>query len=400
MSIYNLARVTCLFSLSLQSALYAQNLPIDVKSAEKFGPRPSKSGSPLSLDQIVEAIDAHPDGLQVKFPAEITTIDGRKIPANEVYGTVLVGPYPYAFPQSRFRHKRFSDDDFDIKDGKALIKLAAFFERDNTENAAGWTAKSQGRFAIRIELSQEQPGPDKPLGTYDTFATVRIVDGKFHMLPSILEGPDIHMVNSDHPDWVIVSVVTNSADPVVVRLNNGKEYTSAKPVLSQTNWNRHEIKIDGLEPSKSYAYHVRVGPTVTETITFRTAPPRGDGHVRFAFLGDSRGGVGNSMSEYMKVNYDAMERLTAIAQLHRTDLVLFGGDLSNGYTQYAADFETQLRAWRQSVSGISNSIPIYTLPGNHEALTIRPVSMGLALIAGPTPHTVLKQSLLKKWLIP
>jgi len=74
------------------------------------------------------------------------------------------------------------------------------------------------------------------------------------------------------------------------------------------------------------------------------------------------------MSEYLKVNYDAMERLTAIAQFHGTQVVLFGGDLSNGYTQYEADFQAQLRAWKQAVSGLTNSIPIYALPGNHEAL--------------------------------
>jgi len=52
MSIRVLTSLICLAILCGQDLLVAQELPIDVRSAEVFGPLPSKPGTPLSLVQL------------------------------------------------------------------------------------------------------------------------------------------------------------------------------------------------------------------------------------------------------------------------------------------------------------------------------------------------------------
>ncbi len=352
-------------------------LPIDLAAVTgKFGVAKGRPQTLLSLEIVTSAVHAAPEGYTVRFPDEVTLLDGTVVAGKDIHGTVLTGPWPFATRDGRLRVKRFDRRDADVNSG--TVALAGFFT-PTTTNSEGWGPGSQGRFALRMELalavqkiddSGKETTQFKPLGIFDTSLTVRLEqDGTFTRLPTILEGPAIHLVTSDHSDRVVVSLVTDKSQPATVVLKNA-ERTIKGPAPRQTGagWYQHEIPVDGLQPSTKYTYCVRVGQTQSEDITFRTAPQKGADRFRFAFLGDSRGGIGNSMADVSAVNVDTMERLCGVALREKTDLILFGGDFSTGYTQIEEDFRTQLRVWKQSAAGISGFIPFYAVPGNHEAL--------------------------------
>jgi len=352
-------------------------LPIDIAAVtDAFSVAKGRPQTLLSLETIAGAVHAAPEGFSVRFPDEVTLLDGTVVAGKDIHGTVLTGPWPFASRDSRLRVKRFDRRDADVNSGS--VNLAAFFA-PTTTNSEGWGPGSQGRFALRMELSLAVRKSDdggnetpqfKPLGIFDTSLTVRMEqDGTFTRLPTILEGPAIHLVTSDHPDRVVISLVTDKPHPATVALHNPeRSIKGPAPRKTGAGWYQHEIPVDGLKPSTKYTYCVRVGETQSEDITFRTAPDKGADGFRFAFLGDSRGGVGNSMTDVAAVNVDTMERLCGVALREKTDLILFGGDFSTGYTQIEEDFRTQLRVWKQSAAGISGFIPFYTVPGNHEAL--------------------------------
>lgn len=352
----------------------AAKLPIDLSRVEnQFRPASARPQTLLSLETVASAVHADPVGYVVAFPEKVTLLDGTVVAGEDIHGTVLTGPWPFAQGASRLRVKRFNRDDADIGDGP--INLAAYFA-PTTTNSEGWATGSQGRFVLRMELSAvltdgqgNQAAETKRLGIFDTSLTVRLKeDGTFHRLPTILEGPALHLVTSDHADRVVISLVSDVPQAATLKLSDGRSIKGSPPRQLAARWYRHEIAVDGLAPATKYTYAVVVGETRSESIEFQTAPKKGADGFRFAFLGDSRGGVGNSMTDVAAVNVDAMERLCGIAAREKVDLMLFGGDFSTGYTQVEADFRTQLRVWKQSTDGVSGFMPFFPIPGNHEAL--------------------------------
>lgn len=368
--------LTMLFSVEAGLAQDDLQLPIDLTEVtskfEKSSPRPQTL---LPLEAVAAAVRSHPAGCAIEFPKQVTLLDGTVVAGSDIHGSVLTGPWPFASQGGRLRVKRFYRKDSDVPGGP--IKLKDFFS-NTTTNSEGWGPGSQGRFVLRMHLSTviremdeqgNQSSTVKKLGIFDTALTVRLEeDGTFTKLPTILEGPAINLVTSDHPDRVVVSLVSDVNKAATVRLGNGRSIQGQAPKRMASNWYRHEITVDGLKPDTKYSYSVQIGETRSEEISFQSAPPKGADGFRFAFMGDSRAGVGNSMTNVSAVNVDSMERLCGVAASQKVDLVLFGGDFSTGYTQVVEDFRTQLRVFKQSTDGVSGFIPFFTIPGNHEAL--------------------------------
>jgi hypothetical protein len=372
-ALISLVMLNLLCSTVLSKEVATDAIPIDTQRMKEDGVNPT-DGHPqcdLSSEQIVQSIKPHKEGFSVRLPDTITLLNGDVVQADDVYGVVLVGAYPFAARDSRFWHKRFSDDKYKIKNGSVDIPLAEYFEANSTANSEG--ERHAGTMAVRLELFESRDsseGPDEPLGVYDTFVTVgRRADGSFVKLPSIIEGPMVNLVTSDDPHRVTISFVTDVCRGGRIVLNGDRVIEGPPPQGDpQGVWFRHEIEIDGLEPSTRYRYQVQIGPSRTTPRGFKTAPPKGHADVRFAFVGDSRAGVGGTLRNVNAVNYDSMERFSAIAFQRGIDLMLFGGDFSTGYTPSVADFRTQLRTWKQSVAGFASQRPVYAIPGNHESL--------------------------------
>ena len=146
-----------------------------------------------------------------------------------------------------------------------------------------------------------------------------------------------------------------------------------RPVGRQSSGVRHEVEVAGLVPSTNYRYHVRCETSDGDVnqspdATFTTAPKPGEGTVKFAFVSDSREGVGGGERAQMGHNALILRGIGQDAFRRGVAFMLFGGDLVNGYTSDVGDFRMQLRGWKQSLAGFWRTRPVYTVMGNHEAL--------------------------------
>jgi hypothetical protein len=167
---------------------------------------------------------------------------------------------------------------------------------------------------------------------------------------------------SDEPGSIVISFRTDEDVKAQVVLNDNKLFSDRVPMK------RHEIKVTGLIPDKEYNYYVQIDDMKTKVYSFRSAPRPGKGDVCFAYIGDSREGLGGCENTFMGVNRRTLEKISNLAYQKGADFLLVGGDLINGYTSVKEDFVNQLYFWKQTVAGFYHEHPIYTGMGNHEAL--------------------------------
>jgi 3',5'-cyclic AMP phosphodiesterase CpdA len=348
------APVLAALLLAAAPAPAQEDLPIRLAALEKLQERTVYGHRNLiSLEELQGALrsgDAR--GLVLDLGRLETLLDGSPVDARKIYGVVYAGPYPFEAAETGYAYKRFRVASR-ISGGRARIPHGYLLaERHNSE---GWTDK--GTLALRIELREEREGQDRPLGTYDTFVRFDRAGTK---LPMLVEGPLVSLVRSDDPTRVVLSFVTDRPVQAAVEVND-RTLAEKEPAT------RHEIAVDGLQPATEYRYHVRIGERIA-THTLRTAPPKGEGTVRFAFCGDSREGVGGGTRALMGVNYEVLHQLVGLAYARGAEFLIMGGDLVNGYTTSPADFRLQLHAWKQAMMGFWRERAVYPAMGNHEAL--------------------------------
>lgn len=299
----------------------------------------------------------------------ITLLDGSTVDPENIYGTVFVGPYPFESEETDLNYKRFRERD-SIEAGQATIETTNLTEGDH--NSEGWT--NQGTVAVRMTLFEEKEGQDRTLGdnvsTYDTYTAFRIEGDTTRKLTSSIEPPAVNMIRSEDPTSAVISFETANPAPAAVEVEGVGTFTSP----ATTN---HEIPITGLSPDTEYEYQVTVGAG-EETVTmpsndFTTAPLPGqlpsDGNVKAVFMSDSREGrPEEGLEAFMGTNAATLSRGVYGGYTKGADLMIFGGDLVNGYTVSPEDFETQLEAWKQTVAPFNAERPVYPAMGNHESL--------------------------------
>ena len=184
--------------------------------------------------------------------------------------------------------------------------------------------------------------------------------GEYALASTMTFGPFIDLVG---PNSFVVSWETDVAAAGAVVL---RDATFADPEVSLT----HEVAVEGLRPDTDYRYQVRYGldEAHTETFRARTAPEEGAGGCRFAYASDSRGGAGGGEHELEGVNHATFKAILADAVSKEVDLMLFGGDLVNGYTTSEGAFRSELDSWKRAAGSVAFSLPIYEGVGNHEQL--------------------------------
>jgi len=335
-----------------------ENLPIDRQALSQLKePAFAPVRNLISLGDIRAAIGDGPKGLTVALGKVTTLLDGTSIDPQNIYGTAYAGPDPFEAAETRFAYKRFRLTS-PLVAGTTLIEVGRLLEP--VYNSERWN--DGGTLAVRLELHLAQPGPDRSLGVYDTPVAFRRTQSGYQRLPTVVEGPFVGALSSDHPTQAAIHFVTDTLTDALVLLDDGRKFRS----IAADN---HLVLLTGLMPQREYRYEVRVGPSNYGPYRFRTASPAGATAVTFAFCGDSRGGIGGDAQNRMGVNCSILERLAAIAHDQKADFLLMGGDLFDGCTSSPADFQTQMDAWKQAVAGFWHERPVYAVMGNHDCLS-------------------------------
>lgn len=338
--------------------IHGDDPPIDKAALEEMGEKSAKGISNLlSIDQIQTVPRSSDKGLELNFLDIAMLLDGTQIDPATIYGVALAGPYPFEAAETRFAYKRFRIYGR-ISEGIGILDLSRLTKpRANSE---GWT--NGGRVCLRLELYAEREGRDLRLGKYDTFVEF-LADGKaVTKLPTLVLGPLVCLLHSDDPTRVVIELATDEPSRPSVVLDDGRKFTA------ESSSRRHHIEITGLKAGQSYSYFAEIGETKTRSYSFETAPPPGDGPVRFAYLGDSRAGPGLGFNSFMGVNERTFEALVANAYRDDAMFLLVGGDLVSGHTTVREDFETQLHAWKQIVTPFWSERSVYPCVGNHDVL--------------------------------
>ncbi len=337
-----------------------RDLPVDVaalRSGEES--RAWKIRNLVPLDQLHSSIGGHPEGLRVDLSNLGELNDGSTVEPEKIAGTAWFGPYPFESAEVSFTYRRFRED-VPVTAGRALLPVGELFIPKL--NSEGWT--DCGTVAVRLKLHELRHQADRPLGTYDTFASFCRTEDGFERLPTVVEGPLLHRVTSDDPSRVVVSFVTDRPASAVVEVESVGTFRS-------TADRRHHVELAGLEADRAYRYRLGADEWKSRWYPLETAPAAGRTPVRFAYVSDSREGPGGGMQSYMGVNHVTLQRLAALASLEKARFLLVGGDLVNGYTLSVEDFRGQLYAWKQALAGYWNRFPVYPVMGNHEALLRR-----------------------------
>jgi hypothetical protein len=184
--------------------------------------------------------------------------------------------------------------------------------------------------------------------------------GEYALASTMTFGPFVDLVG---PDSFVISWETDVPARGAVVL---ADTTFADPEVSLT----HEVAVDGLLPDSDYEYRVRYGPDDALAGPFRvqTAPEDGAAGCRFAYASDSRGGAAGGEHELEGVNHATFKAILSDAVERDVDLMLFGGDLIDGYTTSERAFRSELDSWKRAAGSVAFSLPIYEGVGNHEQL--------------------------------
>ncbi len=184
--------------------------------------------------------------------------------------------------------------------------------------------------------------------------------GEYRVAETMVLGPFVDRVG---PGSFVVSWETDAASAGAVIVGDSIFADEA----ARTS---HEIVVEGLEPRTLYEYRVRYGADGAESRSYsvRTAPAHGASGFRFAFASDSRGGAGGGAQAVEGVNHEGLSAVLGGVVREGCDLVLFGGDLVDGYTSSEDYFRAQLESWKRAAGRVAFSLPIYEGMGNHEEM--------------------------------
>jgi 3',5'-cyclic AMP phosphodiesterase CpdA len=303
-----------------------------------------------------------------------------------IHGKIYTGPYPFEAGEADYDYPRYRLQS-SLTEGKGVLPVAELFrEKINANHWPEGRSPVTPTVGYRLDLWRSQAGRDEHLGFYDGVASFRKEGKAILKNLTIVEGPFVARVTSDDPGSLLIVWETDEEcrGQVFVWLDDGTVARSTR-VVDQTllakarrfsgekAQRNHRVSVSGLQASTRYLYMVQCETAVGERVRsglhrFRTAPPAGKGAVTLAVTGDSREGIGGGERNYMGVNLQAMSWIAADAYRRGAELLLFAGDLANGYTSDVEDLRLQLKGWKQAVTGFWRTRPIYPCMGNHESL--------------------------------
>jgi 3',5'-cyclic AMP phosphodiesterase CpdA len=217
-----------------------------------------------------------------------------------------------------------------------------------------------GTLAYRLELFDPRKGAAQFIDRHFSF---RVDRDQFRKTPTILEGPFLNQIGVDS---AVVWWVTDTPARGEVRLIEGATTPSETGLAL-----RHLVRLRALKARTRYAYQAistaESGEIRSRTHNLRTSPQQPE--FSFVFTCDGRtGGLGGGDTALEGINGISARALVVQMARHSPDLLIFTGDLINGYTTREDDFRAQLRSWKRIYGPLWHEVPIYTGMGNHESL--------------------------------
>lgn len=217
-----------------------------------------------------------------------------------------------------------------------------------------------GIFAYRLELYD----PRKPAAQFlDRDFHFRVENDKFRLAINITEGPFLTQIDRDS---AVVWWVTDKPARGEVHIGGDRVVAGESPSAT-----RHVVRVTGLETGKTYGYEVisRTADDEVRSRSYRMKTAPNDPKFSFVFTCDGRtGGLGGGDTALEGINGVSARSLAVQMASHDPDLLIFTGDLINGYTTREDDFRAQLRSWKRIYGPLWHQLPIYAGMGNHESL--------------------------------
>jgi len=295
----------------------------------------------------------------------------RAIPGASVYYGTVVPSDALGLP----RHRKATHDLRETRDGEifryeldmdlpSLLKAKYDVQGTRTTGRATITWRLEALDAEhgtgRV-IDGEVPYRCEPLPCFE------VEGATFTQLPGLLLGPFVDQVQ---PTSAVVSFRSDS--PTVGALLYFPEGGEAQTIVGDAAGNQHEFHVDGLTPDTRYRYHPALVDHRGEVHihrggTFETPPERLE-RFELVALSDSRSGHGAADERYGGTNGRVLRGLLLQAMQRDPRLIVFVGDLVDGYTTSETSFRYELRAWQRVVQPIHAHVPIYEVMGNHENL--------------------------------
>ena len=288
-----------------------------------------------------------------------------------VSATVHYGGFPadqdLALPLFRFRT---SAEKMENEQGYEAELRVDRFSRDTYNMAKG--SDLENVVVYRVEILDVEHGNLHYFESRFRFEAYESAEGRVWALrPCIVEGPFVDLVTTDS---AIISLTADTDCYARVRLGE-RLINSLTEDERPRRGRHHEIEIDALDPATDYSYRVEIAGdddfqmnlSAWPRRNFQTAPPPGSrAPFSFAYMSDSRQCPGGGEMGFGGVNYLIAQQFMVDLYRRGTDLVLFGGDLVNGYTSSRESYLRQLRTWKKAVEPVGSFVPIYEGMGNHE----------------------------------
>ncbi|MFC2123819.1 metallophosphoesterase [Bacteroidota bacterium] len=260
-------------------------------------------------------------------------------------GTLYYGFIPYG--DSKHPQPVFFRQPVQILNGKAFVNLTTMGGR---YDMIGWQKKGYGTLGYRVVNNMGDM-------LYDGKVTFKGI-GPFEIDNTIIEGPFINLLNEG---GCTISCETNNSVIVEIEVN-GKVFQTSKKST------HHEIKVEGLEPDKSYDYIIKCGADSFK-YGFKTAPLTGSRKpFSFAYASDSRSGQGGGERDIYGANAYIMKRIASLAKFKNVAFMQFSGDMISGYKTDPNELALEYVNWKHSIEPFAAYYPLITTMGNHEAL--------------------------------
>ncbi|PCJ21490.1 MAG: hypothetical protein COB02_02540 [Candidatus Cloacimonadota bacterium] len=274
------------------------------------------------------------------------------------------------FPYPRLRYKlKENSQNFDKKHQFSFnFNPKSRYSPEKTKYDAAGYAVSGGIVPLQFEFYNPKKQANDIYQT--SFRYYKNKQNQRSLQSNLLYGPfyDTHKAGE-----IIISFDLDIASEGKITLQ--EENKTEFRVIPFKKSKHHEIKID-VKQNQKYTYQVQLPNIENSKISSWYNYPKlniktsSDSFIPFSFacMSDSRSGLGGGEVELQGTNTKSIKNLFRKAYDKGAELIVFPGDLIDGYTTSISDFNQQIAAWKKASTPVGRYIPIYEGMGNHEAL--------------------------------